>query len=168
MVAGRAWLAANVDQAQGVSEDAWKVVSDFSLLWSLFEAKLCDTFADAPKLVGVANGFGGKALDAPMQEAFNYWRGRYVDAAGTNQRFNELFHRPIGRDIAGPILVSAPPDEAAKLRCLLLIVYRLRNNLFHGTKEIRTFNEQKDNLGHGCNVLANVMDWAKAADPTLF
>jgi len=39
----------------------------------------------------------------------------------------------------------------------LIIVYRLRNNLFHGLKEIGALNEQVQNLDVACRVLAIVL-----------
>ena len=160
MVDGRVWLAANIEQARGVSDAAWKTVADFALLWSLFEAELCDAYADAPKLAKLADRFGGSALGEPMHQAFSFWRNRYVEGTGTNERFNELFKKPTGRNIAEPVLLAANPDDASKLRCILIVVYRLRNNLFHGNKEIRSFNDQKQNLDHGIAVLATIMESA--------
>jgi len=127
--------------------------------WVLFEAKLCNRHANPNKVVSVADASGGQALDPCMQAALDYWKNRYVQHGATNQRFDELFVEQAGRNVAEPVLIAGAPDERAKLQCLLLIVYRLRNNLFHGNKEIHTFNDQKENLDHATAVLAKVMEW---------
>lgn len=160
MIDGRAWLTDNIEQARGVSEAAWKTVADFALLWSLFEAELCAAHASPYTLVSIADSLDDRALEEGVNAAFDYWRARYIEGASTNQRFNELFVETGGRTVAESILLADAPDERSKLKCALLIVYRLRNNLFHGTKEIRTFNDQKENLDHGTAVLATVMGWA--------
>lgn len=39
----------------------------------------------------------------------------------------------------------------------MIIVYRLRNNLFHGLKEIPTLNDQIPNLDMACRALAAIL-----------
>jgi len=38
----------------------------------------------------------------------------------------------------------------------MIITYRLRNNLFHGLKEIKTLNDQVPNLTMACRALAAI------------
>jgi hypothetical protein len=44
------------------------------------------------------------------------------------------------------------------LFALLMIVYRLRNNLFHGSKQIGNLNNQAENLNMGSKVLTAIME----------
>ena len=39
----------------------------------------------------------------------------------------------------------------------MIIVYRLRNNLFHGLKSIPTLNDQVANLNMACRALASIV-----------
>jgi hypothetical protein len=39
----------------------------------------------------------------------------------------------------------------------MIIVYRLRNNLFHGLKSISTLNDQVTNLDMACRALAAIV-----------
>lgn len=47
----------------------------------------------------------------------------------------------------------------------MIVIYRLRNNLFHGLKEIDTLNEQVRNLNEACQVLAAIVEASR--DPLI-
>lgn len=168
MVGGRAWLIAHSQHAGAVTEPAWNTVADFSILWQLFEAKLCDSRARNNKLKAIADSYAGRPFGVSLDEAFAYWKARYTLLGNTTWHFDDLFGGHDGREVVATALLADTPHAATRLEALLLIVLRLRNNLFHGGKEIETFNDQKDNLDHATAVLIQVLEWKKADDPQAF
>lgn len=168
MVDGRAWLVANCQHAENVTQAAWKSVGDFSLVWQLFEAKLCDNRARNHKLKEIAVHNAWRGFPQQLAAGFAYWKDRYISHGQTTWHFGDLFGGHDGREFVADALMAEAPDDAVKIEALLLIVLRLRNNLFHGGKEIETFNSQKDNLDHATEVLVTVLGWGKAENPQLF
>ncbi|OYY86196.1 MAG: hypothetical protein B7Y46_06395 [Acidovorax sp. 28-64-14] len=49
----------------------------------------------------------------------------------------------------------APPED--EMLALMIIVYRLRNNLFHGLKSFEMLNEQVKNLDNASRCIAAVL-----------
>jgi hypothetical protein len=56
------------------------------------------------------------------------------------------------------VLRGEKRDPASQLLAVLIIVYRLRNNLFHGLKKVDGLNDQADNLNMACRTLASVLE----------
>jgi hypothetical protein len=169
MVDGKAWLVAKSVYAGAVTPEAWKkTVADFSLIWQLFEAKLCDNRARINKLKAIAAGYAARRFRPSLGEAFDYWQDRYISAGNTTWNFEGMFGGHEGKAFVADQLRAGFANNADTLAVLLLIVMRLRGNLFHGAKDIADFNEQKHNLDHGTLVLVTVLDWAKADNPQLF
>jgi hypothetical protein len=158
MFKARDWLAAQVPAAAGVTDQSWETVAGFALLWSLFEERLCGTEADKDELDNIASQYHAAALTEDMQAAYAYWHARYLTAVDAAARFDELFAWPQGRGDVHDILADANPTLQSQVFAQLMIVYRLRNNLFHGVKKIETFNDQRDNLLFASKVLAAIME----------
>ena len=69
----------------------------------------------------------------PYADALMHFRQRYVSDGGTNHKFQSLhFRKNDRRELVEAVLLGndVPPTEMVK--ALLIIAFRLRNNLFHG------------------------------------
>ena len=153
----RDWLTARIKAAKAVSDDSWETVAGFALLWSLFEARLCGEDACQGDFEQLAQNYP-QPLTPEMEAAYAYWVNRYLTGAGAATRFDELFERPSGQADVHAVLSTPNPTLDRKVFALLMIVYRLRNNLFHGVKKIETFNEQRENLQFASDTLEAVME----------
>jgi hypothetical protein len=119
-------------------------VSKFNWLWPCFEAKHCNTNANADTLDAFATGVDTTGLLAQdsYASAYRYFCERY----GNHQdRLIALASSQNDRGVIGQGL-TAFADPMQKTRALCRIVYRLRNNLFRGTKGQHGFVDQYENF----------------------
>lgn len=133
----------------------------FTLIWNVFEKECCGNEAkvndDAPAL---AEHYGGK-LKGSLANTWSYFRGRYVQNNGEMSRSFESFkfNRNDNKPWVSAILrLNEDASAAEKLEALLRIAFRLRNNLYHGEKNIRTLSEQNENFRHMNQLLMNLID----------
>jgi hypothetical protein len=93
-----------------------------------------------------------------FREQLAYFADRYVESGSTNYIFTQLHMR----NNDNPTLVKAvlrgennkPSDQ---LIACLTIVYRFRNNFFHGLKWAYGLRSQLDNFTHASALLAEYM-----------
>src|SRR5690606_7281883 len=129
-----------------------QAIYDFTLLWSLFEARVLDCEGSIPQLkarVAAAAEKGGLDL-APFEEPLSYFRDRYFHDGKPRAMFEGLWpgNKKAGRDEVELVLSGKATDASDRLIALLIIVYRLRNNLFHGAKWVYSFKGQLQNFTH--------------------
>lgn len=82
---------------------------------------------------------------------------------GTNHKFQRLnFRRNDRRELVEAVLLEddVVPGEIAK--ALLIIAFRLRNNLFHGIKWAYEMRDQQRNFEHATIVLTRILDFNAA------
>ena len=146
-----------------IAEENMSSVLQFCLMWSLFESKICEKHASVGKMKSFT-----KRLDktkALKQKNFNpyllYFQKRYLDNGKTNYRFNELRISSVNRDHVESVLKKEETENTSVILALLIIVYRLRNNLFHGEKPIITLHDQNINFNIANHFLAEVLDLHK-------
>ncbi|MDP2248699.1 MAG: hypothetical protein Q8J65_11245, partial [Nitrosomonadales bacterium] len=141
------WLGDSFVGGEELKPDAIAAVSNFTLMWNLFEGVLCPEGANASSLedlaVQVTQPRNGPPPKDNLKEFVCFWTHRYRSGERFNDRFEGLnFRRPDRKSLVETVLSGkseAPEDEAL---AILLIVYRLRNNLFHGLKTISMLNDQ--------------------------
>lgn len=70
-----------------------------------------------------------------IQGILNCWKSKYIEDCQTNERFENLRlnHAP-HRTLVTRVLTEDDTNQVNVLHALLLITYRLRNNLFDGLK----------------------------------
>lgn len=155
----KSWLRTHIADGYELNDDTWAAAAGLTLLWSLFEKRFCNGEAGTKAFEQLANSFGISPLPKEVADAYEFWAHRYVENGNTNNRFAELFHRPDGKKIVEPILLSQNASTRERFLANLVIVYRLWNNLFHGNKELRTLNAQFENLDRANRVLTSVMEF---------
>jgi hypothetical protein len=133
------------DQIQVKYLLADKTAVRFLIAWSLLETSCFHGFAVARELKShccrIANdeGFDLSTLDLIL----NKFHARYQD----HRLYNNLMHKSIHPDIK-PLLDRCPDSlsNAEKLFLLLSVVYRYRNNIFHGSKGVKSWLQFKDQI----------------------
>jgi hypothetical protein len=107
------------------------------MLWSLYEAKVLDNAGSAKAIiraVGLLEGLGKVTLE-PFHTAIEYFSNRYYDGTNLTLAFNELrFNSNDCRPLVESVVQGQSTDEVKILSAILIIVMRLRHNLFHGSK----------------------------------
>lgn len=154
------WLERTQPGYQELSSGERSAVAGFSIVWSVFEARALATNANSTAIVQFvdqnAEHFGAAE---PYADALMHFRQRYVSDGGTNHKFQSLhFRRNDRRELVEAVLLGndVPPTEMAK--ALLIIAFRLRNNLFHGLKWAYEMRDQQTNFENAAAVLTRVLD----------
>ena len=153
----RNWIASK--HHAHLSDAAFEAICNFTLMWNLFEAKVCGRRAGISAFDQLAAQIHIVTLPKGLQTALRFWKNRYCGKKQTNWHFDDLKFRPGDRKafVAQSLLrkgVSAKDEFIA----LLIIVFRLRNNLFHGEKAIASLEGQIENLQIASSALAVIAD----------
>lgn len=131
------WLHTWAPGFKDLTIEECDAIIHFTLLWSLFEAKTLDTRASARKIVGVAKHWE-KEKQLKLEDFadyLSYFQGRYYESGEFNQHFAGLhFQDHDNQALVEAVLKGEAKDIADIAGALLIIVWRLRNNLFHGVK----------------------------------
>lgn len=158
----KVWLQENIYVMAGFTDETYTSISDFSIMWAIFEGtQLQDRLegrAAVDELEFVAQRTSHCAT--VLEYARTYWSQRYIGADGEgNDKFRRLGfkHKPHS-ELVLRVLKGEAVNEEEQIHALLLIVYRLRNNLFHGEKDMAKINSQVENLTYGALVLKDIIE----------
>jgi hypothetical protein len=134
-------------------------MSHFVFLWSYVEAIVFNRRATADRIKAKAEQWQqAGVIDAgAFAEHLAYFRNRYVRDGELTGRYSFLRVAPADRSSVEPVLKSATGD-GKMVAALLLIVHRLRNNLFHGNKWEDELRGQLDNFSHANLILMRAVD----------
>ena len=132
-----AWLRERVPGFGALSDAEVSAINDFAFLWSLFEDRILDRNASIPAIRNVVSQWDeAGTLDAECYaDALTYVRNRYFPDGAESHRFASLnLGAGKHRAMVQVVLDGFDNDPAACVRALFILVYRYRNNLFHGEK----------------------------------
>lgn len=136
-------------------------VKNFALVWNIFEGSICDShftisnFRQRLEQQTEEHEFNMTDFEPYM----NYFRSRYITNNSINSRFTRLYiENRHWAKYAERILLEDTPEINDIIMVLIIIVYRLRNNLFHGRKEMPSINHQADNFSNANNFLMTLID----------
>jgi len=136
-------------------------ISHFTLLWSAMEGRVLQANANPTSLVGAVKVMAENGLldiDA-YQGSLAYFRDRYFRDGGFTYHLDQLLFRSRDRrPLVEAVLCGKENDPISVVSALLLVVYRLRNNLFHGAKWAYGIKGQQANFTHGAEVLMRVLE----------
>ena len=134
-------------------------IKDFALLWSLFEGTVLNYKGSAGEIIKAVRSLRAqKGLPlASFNSAMVHFRRRYHDGVDFTPEFHALRFRRPDRTAKG-FVSNTTTDEADILAGLLIIIFRLRNNLFHETKWSYSISGQFDNFRHANSVLMKFME----------
>lgn len=132
------WLC---EKAQGFSDLPDKereAIMHFTFLWSFFEAKALDTSASAHKILALTHKWASNGwLEeiAPFEPGLTHCRDRYFQNGVATGHFKDLnWRRWDCQELVAAVISGENTDPADSVAALLIVVLRLRNNLFHGGK----------------------------------
>lgn len=140
-------------------------VRNFSLLWNLFEKYACDKKADINSISSAVENINQreKVTSKLIQDHIDYFSKRYFNKDGTaKEQYEGLKFRQRQTDQAAKQQVAQTLSGQLKnpvenLKSLLFILYRFRNNLFHGEKEVIRLNGQIENFIIANDLLTKVL-----------
>lgn len=139
-------------------------VKNFVLFWNIFESSLCNKNARIQSIENAVNTLYN--CHSLRHEDFNeylcYFQNRYIERGQFNTKFDNLrFRRNDGKKIVTGVLKEELQDINNIVQALLFIVFRFRNNLFHGEKNIGNIELQEENFKIANKLLAQIIDLHK-------
>ena len=151
----RQWL--NNKYGTNFSEDDLKNVKDFSLIWNVFENSICgNNFSIQRFQQDITN----RNIDVNMFEShLSYFKNRYLENETFTNRFRYLYFRTNDRkELVERVLLGTDTDPNNIILAITIIVYRFRNNLFHGLKEMQNIDQQNQNFEVANSFLTILID----------
>ena len=136
-------------------------VRNFSLLWNLFEGLVCNKNASANALKNAISDLQNrnKLKIEDYDKFLKYFTNRYIENGEINHRFNRLNLRLGDKPkLVEEVLKGNETAPEKVLLAILIIVYRYRNNLFHGEKSIYDLPNQIDNFRNANQLLMVFME----------
>ncbi|WP_035851558.1 hypothetical protein [Deefgea rivuli] len=144
------WLCRYEQEFNHLSHEERDAIMHFSLLWSLFECKKLGMGANTQKIKALAEKWVdmGQNPEAFVQ-SLAYFQNRYLQNNNFTDNLGHLHPRQnADLELVKAVLCAKNGAPADIIAALFIIIYRLRNNLFHGAKWAYHFRDQLDNFNH--------------------
>ena len=164
-------------------EDAAKNPSTFWFLmaWNIFERKCLAGDAGNNIRAFLENTSISASMEKQhkLQEIFLHFHNRYGDKKEKDERIKHLFRKPDGnKPDSGKkkkdekkerfeVLMKKDVQALAskeKAELLVLVVYRFRNNIFHGVKSVPTWKQFSTEITHCTEA---IMKWCEDWKPSV-
>lgn len=151
----RQWL--NNKYGTNFSEEDLKNIKNFSLIWNVFEANLCGNNFSIQRL---QQGLANRNIDVNLfANHLTYFKNRYTENGKLTNHFQFLNFRPNDRQhLVESVLLGIDTNSKNIILAIAIIVYRFRNNLFHGLKEIQYIDQQNQNFEIANSFLTTLID----------
>lgn len=156
-----AWLEAHVPGFEHLSDAERSAIGDFTLLWTLFEARVLATRGSAQRISDAVESWeqAGSSDEASCDAELAYFRDRYFANGDFTHHFYGLNLRANDRPaLVRAVLNASDNHPRNRLIAMLIIVLRYRNNLFHGVKWQYNLAGQLDNFSHANSVLMRALE----------
>jgi|GEM_PF-4980335 len=148
----------------------------FGIIWNIFEGVLNDViinkkggkedFSYYTKINCLIDSYGKKIRREDFLEEFNYFLKRYKDKDLTKElnfrddKFTEKKAKEFLEDIFANSSEESPCKEDM-VKALGYIIYRIRNNYFHGIKPTKSLPSQNENFRNVNRVIINLLETIK-------
>lgn len=137
----------------------------FLITWSLFESKCFGGYAKIDILEKYAKDIISHSFNtAEISGAVSHFHRRYQNRS----LFKNLMHgQPCTRMdalVQQPLATFRPPDQAFFMS---LVVYRFRNNMFHGSKGIQSWLHYTAEIGLCIEAMQKFISHAESRVPTM-
>lgn len=96
-----------------------------------------------------------------INEIFEYFKNRYTNNPNYANLFEALRWRDKEKDKKDEthrILLDKDSIDKDKIKAILYIIFRLRNNVFHGEKSILTIDQQRETFNLVNSFLLDILE----------
>lgn len=157
------WLAENTHGGTNLSLDGRESIASFTLMWSFFESALCENHVKVEALKRVSERLEPELVppetNQVLEDCLKFWQFRYLTSNGFSDHFEGLnFRNNDNRAHVESVLKGDLNHPREKLLALMIIVFRMRNNLFHGLKSLEMLNDQAENLATASRCIAAILE----------
>ncbi|WP_194954949.1 hypothetical protein [Sphingopyxis solisilvae] len=168
MLAPNSWLRDYAPGYRHLERPERRAVSDFVMLWSVYEAQVLDCNASAQKMLDAIERWHNHHLLASdkSDESWTHFVERLRSEDGIGHRFAGLKITNVGhKDLVRSAVLAEPPgpDQLTRHSAMAIIIHRIRNNLLHGEKWSYGLRDQADNFRHASHMLMLWMDMDRTA-----
>ena len=132
-------------------------ISDFALFWSLFELHAQKNKASVRRIIDAVDRLERYAEYQEVADAVNYFSDRYFNGPDAPERFERLRLSSCAKAVVFPVMSGEDERHKERLKAVLLIIHRLRNNFFHGEKAKLGYVNQIENFKASNEVLMAVI-----------
>jgi len=149
------WLLANAPGFNDLTAEERSAIVDFSLLWSLFEARILNNAGNARSIRAVVHRWHEAGTLEPVvyTPQLAYFRQRYFANGSFTHHFDHLHLRPSDQIP----LVRSVIDGSNNDPCP--VIFRYRKNLFHGMKWSYELAGQLENFTSANNALMTALEY---------
>ena len=154
------WLSKKAPAFGELSEQEKMAIMDFALLWCFFESCCLRNNANMKQIREYVKNLPDVAVIAlEVEEISFYFKARYTENGEYSYRYDHLHLEKSGNppEVAKMLLGGAAGCREVLIGCLA-ILYRYRNNLFHGEKWMYEIQEQQNNFERATSLLRWLMD----------
>lgn len=143
------WLKTN-RYYDSIDESKLENIFYFTFVWNIFEKECCNKKAKIgshPR--NIASNLQTHLSEDVINHIYTYFRDRYVINETVNDIFNSFdfsSHGQVYKTFVEEKLLNTESSHQDKIQALLYIAFRLRNNLYHGEKEVKKLYEQNENF----------------------
>ena len=159
--ASEAWLEARAPGFQDLPDEDRRTIFDFAFLWSLFEAEIMGANASVDRITEKADAWvAADPLGADLYYTeLAYFRDRYFANGELTYHYSFLnLRRSDHPELVEAVIRGVNNDPRDRMLALLIIVWRLRNNFFHGAKWAYQIKGQRENFIQANVVLMRVLE----------
>ncbi|MEF8718057.1 MAG: hypothetical protein V5B44_10130 [Candidatus Accumulibacter necessarius] len=157
----QAWARVSLREAPQLQPATLEVVSGFTFLWNFFEGVTCNGSVSVQKLGQVAERMASSPALAndSVEHCLSFYRFRYLNGDQLQERFYGLNFRTNDRhELVEAVLRGTESGLNTKLHALLIIAYRIRNNMFHGLKSVHIWDDQAQNISEATRILSIALE----------
>lgn len=160
-----AWLAGllkcELADARQLIED--RLALRFLITWSIFEAKCFSGFMRVENINSFAQKKHEVASQNLIEEAARHFHLRYQN----KEKLRNLLYKSANyiQDELIKSFEELSPEE--KIKMVLFVVYRFRNNIFHGNKRVESWLRYREQIEHCISVMQVITTHTERNHPTI-
>lgn len=133
----------------------------FMVLWTIFEAQVLNNSASVKAISNKVEQWEAllKEFSDELNTCFDYFKVRYTEQGSLNHRFPHLHLRQGDMpEFVSEVLLAEEVSLKDKMLAVMIIIYRYRNNFFHGMKWAYQMRDQQKNFDVSSNILMRCIE----------
>lgn len=151
------WLAKHFETDKRLMQEALtdEKATSFLLVWPIMEQKLFNGFMRKGDIAAQATSLSNYYNEFDIKQMIRHFHERYQEKAC----YKHLKHKD--NDARCDKIVAAQLSDltqADELYFMLYVVYRYRNNIFHGNKGIKSWSQYSIQIDYCINFMMQIVD----------
>jgi len=155
------WLQHFSREYRALRDEERTAIRDFAVLWSFLESRAFGNYGNQPSIErAVKYWFDRRSVDGTtFRDEIAWFRSRYYLNGQETEHLRTLYleRNEFEQFVKATLKNDAAPAYDAVLAAFF-VVYRYRNNLFHGEKEHDGFEDQFENFTHANALMMKALE----------